>query len=96
MPVGLVFWFFAGCEVEFRQCAGDIPRHRQIYRSVVVIPGKGDAAKQQSCPIDCDCLIILFQGSKEVLSVFDVGELNPKIVDDQYEHEFSCGVLPQS
>jgi hypothetical protein len=38
--------------------------------------------------------IILFEGFKEALVIFQVGILAPKIVDQQGEHEFAVVVFP--
>ena len=78
-----------------RQRLPNVARHVRCDVPVDVIPGEFYSAKQRSFPIHRH-LVVLFQGSGQVVHVVHVGDLYPEVVNHEAEDDTAPDVTPEA
>ncbi len=73
----------------------NIPRHQNVDHSVLIIPVKGDATIQVTCPIfgECTCW---FNGPNQMANVFLTDIFHPKILHHEREQYWLLLVIPKA
>ena len=85
-----------GCRVfKCVKCLGDVPRHRNVDKTLFIIPGEVETEVRGPRPVG-GVGVTSGQGGEQVINVGFVKILNAKIVDGKGEGEGLGGVAPET
>ena len=90
----LILWLFGAVVAEALEGVGDVLQHRKVRLSFFVVPIEGKSEVSFSVPVCC-VLVVFFDNTNKVISVFFSDVFHAEIVDDQGETDWSPLVSPK-